>query len=243
MNQNFPLMEFLETKLFRIKNLTTREESEFRLKCNVGDLMYFHVNARTKNSRKVGIGLVINRSTWNIDQLPVEFPKPNSKTFIFPALTWKQFVLMEGFDDQDDFNANYQKMYSYFKDRNKERWITYWFEESTKDLRCKSRILPNRDCMRTPNVVNCTFNQVNEKDCPSFSVDCEICKKEVKSFHNPFDDLIICETCFKKRTVYYSKKNKKESLNLRDLKKIFGFLRSEKKEVKYKAKNLGDFIG
>lgn len=236
-------MNILEKKLFHPKYLTTREESEFRLKCDVGDLMYFWINHRQPSQKKVGVGQVIKRARWNFDQVPEYVDNKRKHTFIFKELTWNQFLIMEGFDDFDNFDDNFFAFRTFFEDRNTSDFITYWFKEYLENLKCKFRILPQRDCSLTPNQVNCMFNQVNEIECPSFKVDCEICKKEVNEFMNPYDDLIICQECFDKRTKYYSKKYKKEKLTLRDFKKIFGFLRKEgKNEKKFVLKKLDNFI-
>ena len=108
MNQIFGFKkEMKQPILDEIKNFTTREETPYRLKCGVGDLMYLYTGIRTKDAEKFGEAVVIKRWRWSI-QFPKQCPV---------GLSWEDFSIAEGFKDFEGLKQFFLK-----------KLITYQFE-------------------------------------------------------------------------------------------------------------------
>ena len=90
MNQLFGFKpQFKEKILNGSKRFTTREETPFRLKCNVGDIMHLATGVRTKEYDHFADARVVNRWQWRI-QFPKDCPV---------GLEWNDFAIGEGFED------------------------------------------------------------------------------------------------------------------------------------------------
>jgi hypothetical protein len=90
MNQQFGFKpQFKEKILNGTKRYTTREATDYRLKCNIGDLMYCATGVRTKEYDKFATAKVVNRWRWEI-QFPDKCPV---------GIDWDEFAIAEGFED------------------------------------------------------------------------------------------------------------------------------------------------
>lgn len=108
MNQIFGFKkEMKQPILDRIKYFTTREETPYRLKCNIGDTMYLYTGIRTEEAEKFGESIVIKRWRWAIyfpNQCPI-------------GISWQEFSIAEGFN-------NFEELKQFFL----KKLITYQFE-------------------------------------------------------------------------------------------------------------------
>jgi hypothetical protein len=111
------------------KYMTTRLESEYRLKLDVGDTMYIYSGIRTKNAKKHGEAVVVKRWRWN----QIAIHRISWATYVgscpigdidsLSFLTWEEFSKVEGFNNLEELITFFnQKRYL-----NKDL-ITYQFE-------------------------------------------------------------------------------------------------------------------
>jgi hypothetical protein len=108
MNQIFSFKkEMKQPILDGIKYFTTREETPFRLKCDVGDTMYHFTGIRTEDAEKFAEAIVVKRWRWSI-KFPKECPV---------GISWDEFSIAEGFDDFEGLKGFFLK-----------KLITYQFE-------------------------------------------------------------------------------------------------------------------
>lgn len=116
MNQLVGFMVEMEEPILRgIKYYTTREETEYRLKLDVGDTMYMYVGIRTPQARKFAEAIVVNRWQWSI-LLPKTCPI---------GITWEIFSKTEGFNNINELKDFFiRKLITYqFKLKDKKDWI------------------------------------------------------------------------------------------------------------------------
>jgi len=112
MNQIFNFMGFLAPLILEGRKIkTTRLLTEFRLKCDVGDLMYLYTGLRTKHARKLGDALVVGRWIWNQAEIyngkRILEDKPSPT-----GVSWSQFAYEEGFNNVGELVAFFnQKRY------------------------------------------------------------------------------------------------------------------------------------
>ncbi|HEC92898.1 MAG TPA: hypothetical protein ENI51_07920 [Candidatus Atribacteria bacterium] len=127
MNQIFNFMEFLKPLILNgTKTMTTRLETPFRLKCNVGDKMYLYTGLRTKNAEKFGEGKVINRWRWN-QRILFNAVMIIENKMSPVGVTWNEFSRKEGFNDISELITYFcNKRYKF------KNLITYEFELKTK---------------------------------------------------------------------------------------------------------------
>ena len=109
MNQIFGFKpQFKQLILDGVKTHTTREDTPFRRKCKVGDIMYMYTGVRTDKMNKFAEAKVVNIYVWK-----TEFPELCP---IFPQ-DWDQFVWREGFNNLEEL-----------KDWFCKKLITYHFK-------------------------------------------------------------------------------------------------------------------
>ena len=99
-------MEFLREKLISgEKTRTNRPASEFREKCNVGDIMHNFINLRSPERERLFDAKVIERISWNILNAPITCSDDKAKTIKspIPEESWYEFAIKDGFDHYLEF--------------------------------------------------------------------------------------------------------------------------------------------
>ena len=105
------------------KYMTTRLETDFRLKLNIGDKMYIYSGIRTKDAVKHGEAIVIDRWRWNQSIFTERKIFITENDFSPTFLKWSEFTKVEGFNNLNELIEFFnQKRY---RDKN---LITYQFE-------------------------------------------------------------------------------------------------------------------
>lgn len=99
-----------------IKTYTTRIETEYRKKCNKGDLMYCFKGEGYfyKTELKFAIALVLDTHSWNQKIIKkLDGHQDQLKISPFNNLCWKDFAYAEGFD-------NLNQLVDYFSQKRYE---------------------------------------------------------------------------------------------------------------------------
>ncbi len=108
MNQNFSFMEkFVPMIMSGRKIITNRTASEFRSKCDVGDLMYIFTGMRTDHCKRIGTAKVIERVFWKFEQVPEIFNYHNKSPI--ESQTWHSFSWRDGFNYYSNFKDYFRK--------------------------------------------------------------------------------------------------------------------------------------
>ena len=124
MNQIISFKPFLIDKVLDgTKDLTTRIETDYRLKLDVGDTIYIYTGIRTKNAKKYAEAVITNREIWNQEIL---------KRFMVDLISapicknWQEFRTREGFETLQELIDYFQQ-----KEYTDKNLITYEFKLKT----------------------------------------------------------------------------------------------------------------
>ena len=104
MNQIVGFKDFLIDQILNgVKYYTTRPETQFRLKLDVGDTMYIFSGNRTAKMKKHGEAIVKNRWRWNQSTIRSAYFFMNQfdlkiENYLSPiGVKWSEFAKGEGF--------------------------------------------------------------------------------------------------------------------------------------------------
>ena len=137
MNQNFSLMEKLKSKLLDgTKTRTNRKLTEFRDKCDIGDIMHIFVNLRSPNCEKIFDRVVKETYYWDITEVPKTVLEAKNKESPRPDESWYQFAIRDGF-------STYREFLDYFMNHPKKgiRFKCYIWKNDIKNQRKLSEYL------------------------------------------------------------------------------------------------------
>lgn len=104
------------------KYMTTRLETNFRLKLDIGDTIYIYSGIRTKEAKKHGEAIIVDRWRWNqsiFNQAFHDFMDTSCPI----GIGWEEFSKIEGFEFILDFTEFFEK-----KRYRDKKLITYQFE-------------------------------------------------------------------------------------------------------------------
>lgn len=119
MNQIVSFMkEMIPLVMNGTKNLTTRIETPFRLKLDIEDKMYIYSGIITKNAKKHGEAIIVNRWYWNQARLLIV-----GSNCPISGFSWLGFALCEGFKKPIELKQWFSK-----KSYENKNLITYQFE-------------------------------------------------------------------------------------------------------------------
>jgi len=119
----------IELVMNEIKIYTTRLETPYRLKLNVGDIIYIYTGIRTKSAKKWGEAIIIGRWRYNQQYLVKQYRKGLSPIVDIGALNLVDFMKKEGFSERKEYLDYFTQ-----KEYVDQDLITYKFKLKKDDV-------------------------------------------------------------------------------------------------------------